>query len=166
MSFFLTYSINGLRISGEIPMSSDSVPLITYYFIGSLLYTLLSLIWFVVCNFYMMNQSMPETLTRLAESIGAAVKLSVPRRLHSVAVIKLLNGVVSLNKSFVNSDLRTSLCNDCIKWEQCKENAHLEEMERNLKDIFEKKVLIINFTVLILLSIVSMLVQIILWMIL
>ena len=137
------------------------MPLITHYFIGSLLYTLVSLIWFVIFHYYLVNKSMPKVLLRLAELIGAVVRLSVPKRRRSVAVIKLINEMLG---PLSTSTVTTQSCNNCDKCEQCKKNAELGKIEQNLTDIYEKKVLIINFVVLIVLTILFMLTQIFIWM--
>lgn len=45
MTSFLTFSVTSVRIAGDIPMQSEYLPLITLYFLLSILYTFLGLTW-------------------------------------------------------------------------------------------------------------------------
>ncbi len=46
MTCFLTFSVTSLRVSGDIPIQSEYLPLITLYFLLSIVYTFLGLIWY------------------------------------------------------------------------------------------------------------------------
>ena len=52
MTSFLTFSVTSLRIASDIPVQSDYLPLITLYFMLSIIYTLIGLIWFNCEYFY------------------------------------------------------------------------------------------------------------------
>ena len=52
MTSFLTFSVTSVRIAGDIPMQSEYLPLITLYFLLSIIYTFLGLTWyFNIFNF-------------------------------------------------------------------------------------------------------------------
>jgi hypothetical protein len=46
MTCFLTFSVNLIVISSEIPVQSDYLPLISIYFIFSIIHSLVSIVWF------------------------------------------------------------------------------------------------------------------------
>jgi hypothetical protein len=50
LSIFLTFSIYSLRISGEIPVQSEYLPMVSVYFIVSVVFILLTLCWVVLEN--------------------------------------------------------------------------------------------------------------------
>ncbi len=45
MTSFLTFTVTSLRVSSDIPIQSDYLPLITLYMILSILYTLFGFVW-------------------------------------------------------------------------------------------------------------------------
>ena len=46
MTSLLTFVVTSLRISSDIPVQSEYLPLITLYMILSIVYTLLGFIWY------------------------------------------------------------------------------------------------------------------------
>lgn len=62
MTCFMTYSVFSLSFSGLFPQQSEYLMLITLYFLLSIVWTLLSMAWFVVCNFYTSKGEMPKPL--------------------------------------------------------------------------------------------------------
>lgn len=56
-----------LRISGDIPIQSEYLPLIMLYFVLSMVYTFLSLCWFVLCNYLTTRNIWPKCLLNLAQ---------------------------------------------------------------------------------------------------
>ncbi len=45
MTSFLTFTVTSLRISGDIPMQSNYLPLITLYLLLSIMYTFMGFSW-------------------------------------------------------------------------------------------------------------------------
>lgn len=60
MTSLMTYSVYSVRISNEIPIQSEYMPLITLYFILSIFYTLITFIWHIVKNFLTTNKKWPK----------------------------------------------------------------------------------------------------------
>ena len=69
MTCFLTFSVNAVRVASDIPAQSDYVPVMTQYFFVSILYTLISMFWFALINYYSTNGYLPKYLYRLVETI-------------------------------------------------------------------------------------------------
>lgn len=67
MTCFLTYSVNGVRIASDISIQSEFIPLINVYFIFSMVFTLVSMIWYVILNSFATKRTMPRFLIRFAE---------------------------------------------------------------------------------------------------
>lgn len=82
MTTFLTFSVYALRVSGDIPVQSDYLPLISVYFIMSSLYTLVSLIWFIVANLLITKKHVPpffKKLVRGTENLGKRIRGSLAK---------------------------------------------------------------------------------------
>ena len=66
MTTFMTFSVYSLRISSDMPVESNFVPMVTLYFILSISYTFLSFIWFIIANEFITKNNMPNSLANLA----------------------------------------------------------------------------------------------------
>ena len=64
LTSFLTMSSNALRVSSQMPIKSDHLPLITYYFFLSLLYSFISFVWFFVIDRLKSKKSLPASLVK------------------------------------------------------------------------------------------------------
>ena len=62
MTCFMTYSVYSLNFSGLFPQQSEYLMTITLYFLLSIVWTLLSMVWFVICNHYASRGEMPKLL--------------------------------------------------------------------------------------------------------
>lgn len=62
MTTFLTFSVYSLRVANDIPIQSEYLPYIFIYFIFSVLYTLLSMIWFMIVNKLSSKVELPRGL--------------------------------------------------------------------------------------------------------
>ena len=56
-----------MRSAGDLPLTSDYMPLISWYFFLSLLFTFASFMWFSACNFYRTTGSLPIILKTMAK---------------------------------------------------------------------------------------------------
>ena len=62
MTCFMTYSVYSLNFSGLFPQQSEYLMTITLYFLLSMVWTLLSMAWFVTCNHYISRGKLPKSL--------------------------------------------------------------------------------------------------------
>jgi len=63
---FLNMATISLRLSSEIPVQSEVFPLISLYFMLSIFYTFLSLIWFSICEQFKTRKYVPACFKSLA----------------------------------------------------------------------------------------------------
>ena len=66
MTSFLTFAVTGVRISGEIPVQSEYLPLINLYILLSILYTLFGFIWFIIAKQLSDRHHLPLILVKIA----------------------------------------------------------------------------------------------------
>ncbi|CAF1210276.1 unnamed protein product [Adineta ricciae] len=62
MTCFMTYSVNSLTFSNLFPQQSEYLMMITLYFILSMCWTLISMLWFVICNYFTSKGELPKLL--------------------------------------------------------------------------------------------------------
>ena len=73
MTTFLTFALYSVRISSEFP-KSDTVPLITIYFVLSILFPFLSLVWFAIKDDLIKeSQSLPLCLTKFSHALKKSI---------------------------------------------------------------------------------------------
>ena len=69
MTSFMTFSVYSLRVSSEIPVESDFLPMVTLYFILGITYTFVSFNWFILANELAQKKDWPKFLKQLASGI-------------------------------------------------------------------------------------------------
>lgn len=107
MTSFLTFSVYALRLSNDLPTQSSFVPLISWYFIFSIILTLCSIAWFYLHNNFLGKGKMPsfiETFSRFLKNFFTC----------SFACIKLPPEVNKVKPAFENNaeNLVSDLEND------------------------------------------------------
>lgn len=73
---FLNLAIISVRVSGDIPVQSDYLPLISLFFFLSILYTFISFIWFVIAENLKIKKYMPVFIQIIANQIQILNKRS------------------------------------------------------------------------------------------
>ena len=58
-----------VRVSSDIPIQSDYLPLISLYFFFGILYTFISFSWFIIANVYRTNNYLPKYLKAFAKCL-------------------------------------------------------------------------------------------------
>lgn len=80
MSIFLTYSVYAVRTSGDLPIQSDFLPLISLYFVITMGITLLTILWFFLCNYMITRKTMPRFLIRFSRNLYRIFKFNWLKR--------------------------------------------------------------------------------------
>ena len=62
MVCFMTYAVYSLNFSNLFPQQSEYLMMITLYFLLSMSWTLISMIWFMICNYFTTKSEMPKSL--------------------------------------------------------------------------------------------------------
>ena len=65
----MAFSVYSLRISNDLPVQSDYIPRITYFFTFSILVNLLVLTWFVQLNVFKVKENLPRVYEILVNFI-------------------------------------------------------------------------------------------------
>ncbi|CAF1555218.1 unnamed protein product, partial [Didymodactylos carnosus] len=76
MICFMTYSVYSLSFSSLFPQQSDYLMTITLYFLLSICWTLIAMLWFVICNYFITKVRMPRLLYAFCELLQ---RVSTPR---------------------------------------------------------------------------------------
>ena len=58
-----------VRVSSDIPIQSDYLPLISLYFSFGILYTFISFNWFIIANVYRTNNYLPKYFKMFAKCL-------------------------------------------------------------------------------------------------
>ena len=60
ISILLSFAVFKLRLSDDVPVQSDSIPLINIYFTLCISFSLASMIWFSIVNYLRENKPLPQ----------------------------------------------------------------------------------------------------------
>ncbi len=99
-------AVISVRAAEDLPIMSDYMPLIGLYFLLSMLYTFLSLIWFAACNSLRTSSSLPKFVKRL----GLIIK-RVKQSVLMVFRIRIDMSMYQISKEKENNDLISILNN-------------------------------------------------------
>lgn len=69
MPCFMTYSVYSLSFSSIFPQQSVYIMMVTLFFLLSIGWTLVSMIWFVICNYYVTKGEMLQLLYILCDRL-------------------------------------------------------------------------------------------------
>lgn len=69
MTTFLTFAVYSLKIAGDITTQSEYFPLVSVYFIIAIGYTLISLMWFICANYYIIRNRLPRWMVFIAKYV-------------------------------------------------------------------------------------------------
>lgn len=165
MTAFLTYSVYALRLSSDLPTQSSFVPLISWYFIFSIILTLFSIIWFYLCNQMLIKNTMPGFLNSfciILERFFFKIGSKEPRSITNIDESKINNIQENLVKmpSEIERKIETNLnlnglnlslakwysqtcssCNQCPKCLKITQNERKKSLE---KKKFETRLLFLN----------------------
>jgi len=161
MTCILTYSVNGVKISADIPATSDCLPMITIYFFVSMFYTLFSLMWFVLHNLFLTKGTMPKFMQTFA-----SILRSIRTTCDKCNIKKKLKNRVQDGENSVaicqDEDERRIAKTDSVK----AENTEMDEKEKqlNTKKEYERNVEFINYFVLFIFTLIVLASQLGIWL--
>ena len=84
-------AIISVRVSSDIPVQSEYLPLIYVYFLLGLLYTFVSFIWFLISNVYKTNNYLPKHLKYFARALKRFYRCLLIKRIFKTEVAVLEN---------------------------------------------------------------------------
>jgi hypothetical protein len=127
----MAFSVYSLRISNDLPVQSDYIPRITYFFTFSILINLLVLTWFVQLNFLKVKENLP--------------------RVYEI----LVNFILKMNCKKVNKE-KIEPVNDKINEVEANSSKNVDvkvEMKKKLEKQFE----IINYLIFYMFTLITLL---------
>ena len=150
MTILMTYSVYSIRISSDMPVESEYLPLVTLYFMLCIMNTFLAFNWFLIANEFLAKSKTPKLLTCLASRIRSIFSLRLK--------LKLLKRKTDENSSKVspNTELETqgnesntskTRCNKCDLCEKCEQKSLSEEEKKVKKELNESNVSLLNYLV-------------------
>jgi hypothetical protein len=126
MTSFLTFAVTGVRISGEIPVQSQYLPLINLYILLSIIYTLIGFMWFLIANHLSKKHHLPFLLERMAfviRKILFCIFKDSPKTFNKTELTEKISN---------DTKIDIEKCNFCGRCKNC-EKKFEEERITNLK---------------------------------
>ncbi|CAF1362402.1 unnamed protein product [Adineta steineri] len=168
MTCFMTYSVYSLNFSNLFPQQSQYLMMITFYFLLSICWTLISMIWFVLCNHFITKGEMPKLLYSFSEWLQKRIFLfcfplpkqdkpnpSCFRQNIKVENIDMdqhfpIENATSIGKNNIDdtrietNNKAKSECNFCNRCETCQADFNKDKVKGNNKKDIEAKCSALN----------------------
>jgi hypothetical protein len=164
----LTFSVYMLRISSEIPVQSEYLPIIGYYFIFVITFILIDFIWFIILNYFADTQQLPKYLKYYAISLrnlfsktkSVFKKKKVPENKDLSVNLEESNSTNSNKLSDLKSNCtKCDLCADCQKK---KDKQDIKEKKKNNKEL-EANITALNLTAFMIIVIIQLIANSSIW---
>ena len=97
-----------MRIANDIPFQSESLPLIHVYFIFTVVFTLVSIIWYVIANSFATKRNMPKLVVKFAGHVKPLFCRKKNKR-HSEDEKEIASGLELQKVSQVNEMFQESV---------------------------------------------------------
>ncbi|CAF1026896.1 unnamed protein product [Brachionus calyciflorus] len=151
MTIILTSSIYSLRVANDIPVQSDYLPLITIYFMVSTLYSILTLIWFIIANQMLAKSKIPNFMLKLSKLFFTCQRKKTEKIVpHETNVTDDSNGQDKLEKKTT---------------EKKKENIEKRDDKLDDKKLTEKIIIIWNYIMFALMFSVIFICNLVIWIV-
>jgi hypothetical protein len=139
MISWMTFAVTGLRISGEIPVQSNYLPLITLYILLSILYTFAGFTWFIIANRLSKRHHLPEFLIKIAfmvKKILFCIFKDTQKDYKNLLIKPESNKIETNNdKKLIKEMEKCNFCNRC-------KNCELRLAEGNTKKMANDEIII------------------------
>ena len=139
MTSWMTFAVTGLRISGEIPVQSDYLPLITLYILLSILYTFAGFTWFIIANKLSKKHRLPGFLSKIAYVVKKALFWIFKNKSKGYTL-------TDTNSIELNNKLRESeKCNFCNRCKNCEARLADEKNRKMANEEIRENVSALNY---------------------
>ena len=88
MTNLLTVAVYSLKVSGDIPIQSEYIPLISLYFYFSIFFTLISMMWFIIMNNCVTRNKLPIFFIKLSSGIRFILYFSCKKEKNNEYVVR------------------------------------------------------------------------------
>lgn len=150
MTLFLTFSVYSLRIASDIPVQSDFLPKISIYFILSIIYAQLAMIWFILCNRFTTQGKLPMYLDMFGDKLKLIYFCCFTKENEKINKTTQIddsqtNKGLSVANGEQNMNTIKHKCNSCDRCNTCdEEHSKTKSKEITKKDV-EAKLQAINY---------------------
>ena len=184
MTILLTIAVYSVRISSDIPIQSEYLPLISLYFFLSILFTFIAMLWFIILNRFATNKTMPKLFMVVAEFMMNIIKRKNKQVLVTPATEEKSDNkdeIVSIeskiNSKQQNNELTAGFSHTKIKCRQkfnclsqalclkCSQSEEYEKEKINKNKYFESCLQIINNIFLCILFLIMFISNVAIWII-
>ena len=182
MTVFLTFGVYALKINGDMPVQSQYIPIVSVYFIVAALYTLFSLIWFILANYFATKSYIPKPLALVADKVHdifdceskkkplqkSAPVYPIPEKENHIEQETVdqsffakpptkEDSLVWRKKSGNNVQLpvKTPKCDSCNKCQDCEINEKEKKIAKKILDKNLKTLNLLAFLIIFLIMIIS-----------
>ena len=69
MTIILVFTINSISLLQQFPVQSEYMPTISYYFLLSIIFTLISMFWFLIINYLSEKNYLPNWMLKLSSKL-------------------------------------------------------------------------------------------------
>lgn len=151
MTCFLTLTVNSVRVSNDIPIQSDYLPNISVYFLISIVYPFLSILWFITRNYFETHSYLPTILQKFANKL---LKLK--------SKIKKVKPIQRTSKQEI--EIIEAKCNFCNRCSKCETKTRQDGEKIEAKKNLESKIISLNYFVLFLYTVAVFVSQLSIWL--
>jgi hypothetical protein len=159
MTILLTIAVYSVRISSDIPIQSEYLPLISLYFFLSILFTFIAMLWFIILNRFATNKKMPKLLMVVTEIMmniikrknkPAQVTPATEEKSDNIDEISFESKINSNQQNELTAGLTEKKCRqkfNCLSQALCSKCSQSEDYEKEKKNrnkYFESCLQIIN----------------------
>ena len=172
MTSILTFSVYSLRVSSDIPVQSEYLPIIGFYFIFAITFILIAFIWFIILNQFNEKKSIP----RYMEIYGNRFR-SIIESLSNIKLMKMKQN----NLIGPDNDLGviTTVCGDelksqdecekdkCTKCDLCKgclKEKHEEHQRFKDLEALTSNLTVLNLTAFFIIFISTLAINLFVWL--
>ena len=69
MTIILVFTINSISLLQQFPVQSEYMPTISYYFLLSIIFTLISMFWFLIINYLSEREHLPNWMLKISSKL-------------------------------------------------------------------------------------------------
>ena len=185
MLCFTTYSVYSLNFSGLFPQQSEYLMMITLYFLLSICWTFISMIWFIICNHYITTAKMPKPLYAFARLLqrlfcccfsSSKTDNKTEKKAASVVedgefneymeenIYRIRNYPIHGIEFVQANDMTTSKCKFCKRCKSCQADFDKDKVKDKKKKDIEVKCGALNYLIVLCVSILMFISNMVVWL--
>lgn len=150
MVCFMTYSVYSLNFSNLFPQQSEYMMMITLYFLLSIGWTLISMVWFVMYNELLNRSDLPRSLDLFCRLLQE-IRCSCCHKNNKQEPLPIEETTSNKTNTIVVQSIRNDIdtkCNSCYRCSSCQADHEKNESKTKNKKHHESKCKALNYFIL------------------